>query len=134
MSKYRDKAEQLRAIETPHYNCAQAVLIPFAEEVGMDAQTAFKLTANFGSGMKMAATCGAVTGGLMALGLFGVDDAQTINAYYKKIKDNHQNCLDCADLLRINKEKGNNKKQHCDGMIYECIDLVEEILKEKGCI
>jgi len=84
--------------------------------------------------MKMAATCGAVTGGLMALGLYGVDDPQTIGQYYRTIKSRHANCLDCADLLRMNKATGTPKKQHCDGMVFECVDIVEDILREKGKI
>lgn len=33
MSKYYDKAVELRAIKDPHYNCAQAVVVPFAEDI-----------------------------------------------------------------------------------------------------
>ena len=134
MSRYLEKAKELRASQERHYNCAQATLIPFAAAAGISDEQAYKTAANFGSGMKMVATCGAVTGGLMALGLFGVDDGQTINAYYTKIRDNHEGFLDCADLLRINKERGGEKKPHCDAMVYECVGVVEEILKERGLI
>ena len=37
-------------------------------------------------------------------------------------------------LLKINKEQGREKKPHCDDMDFECVALVEEILKEKGKI
>ena len=40
--------------------------------------------------------------------------------------------LECADLLKRNAEKGLPKKPHCDAMVYEVVDLVETILKEKG--
>jgi len=134
MSKYLEKAEELRAITERHYNCAQSVLVPFAEAAGISEEQAYRTAANFGSGMKMAGTCGAVTGGLMVLGLFGIDDGPTINSYYAKVKGNHEGFLDCADLLRINKERGGEKKPHCDAMVYECVSLVEEILKERGLI
>ena len=84
--------------------------------------------------MKRGATCGAITAGLMVLGLFGIEDAATIGVYYNRLKDNHEGKLDCVDLLRINKEKGGDRKVHCDGMIQEVITLVEEILIEKGII
>lgn len=134
MSKYTDRALELRAIETPHYNCAQSVLLPFAPEAGVPEATAYALASNFGGGMKMASVCGAVTGGLMALGLFGVDDRPTIGEYYRRIKASHQGYLDCAALLKINKEQGQTKALHCNDLICECVALVETILREKGKI
>ena len=44
MSKYIDRAKALRAIEVPHYNCAQAVVVPFAEEAGLSEQMAMVTT------------------------------------------------------------------------------------------
>lgn len=132
MSKLVDRAKELRADETKHYNCAQGALVPFAEAKGIDAETAYQIAGNFGAGMKRAATCGAVTGALMALGLYGVEDPAVIGEFYRRLKENHQGCLDCADLLRINKENGGNKKTHCDNMVYECVSLVEELLRDKS--
>lgn len=131
MSKYYDKAVALRAIVTPHYNCAQAVVIPFAKEAGISEETAYKLAANFGAGMKRAGTCGSIAAGLMVLGLFGVDDPATIADYHNRLREAHDGYLDCANLLRINKEQGKEKKPHCDAMVYECVNLVTEILTEK---
>lgn len=51
------------------FNCAQSVFSVFAEDYGMSEEQALKLSSPFGGGMKMAATCGALTGALMALGL-----------------------------------------------------------------
>ena len=132
MSKYIDRAKALRAIEVPHYNCAQAVVVPFAEEAGLSEQMAMAICSNFGRGMKRAAACGAITGGLVVLGMFGIEDPIVIGAYYQKLRDNHEGLLDCAPLLKRNKELGLPKRPHCDGLIYECIGLVEEILKEQG--
>ena len=134
MSKYLERAKELRLDPTVHTNCAQSVLIPFVEGAGLTEEQGRKLAANFGSGMKMAGTCGAITGGLMVLGLYGVEDGGVINEYYAKLKANHEGFLDCADLLRINKEKGLPRKPHCDDMVYECVTMVEEILREHGCI
>ncbi len=132
MSEFNDRAQEFRNKTEVHYNCAQAVIVPFADKLGMSEEQLYMLTSNFGSGMKRAATCGAITAGLMVLGLFGVDDSQTIGEYYTRFRDNHQGKLDCADLLRINKEKGGDKKEHCDGMVQESISIVEEILTSKG--
>jgi C_GCAxxG_C_C family probable redox protein len=132
MSKYIDCARELRACTTTHYNCAQSVVVPFAEDAGMTREQAIRFAANFGAGMKMAATCGAITGGLMVLGLFGVEDGVSIAAYYRAFRERHNGYLNCADLLRINKEQGREKKPHCDAMVFESVELVEKMLRERG--
>ena len=134
MSRYLDRAKELRASTAPPYNCAQSVVIPFAADAGLSEEHANALCANLGGGLKRAATCGAIVGGLVVLGLFGVEDAGTVGEYYRLLKDRHEGMLDCADLLRKNKELGREKKPHCDDMVFECVTLAEQILREKGKI
>ena len=131
MSRFLEKARALRQADG-HYNCAQAVLIPFAADAGLDEDAARRLAANFGSGMKRASVCGAITGGLMALGLFGADEPAVVGAYYQRLRQAHDGLFDCADLLRENQRQGLPKKEHCDGMVYECVALVEELLRQSG--
>ena len=131
MGKYLEKARALRNDPSVHYNCAQAVLGAFSPDDGLSEKDAFRVSANFGSGMKMAATCGAVTGGLMVLGLYGIEDPQTVGRFLRAVRENHNGCLDCGDLLRMNKEAGGARKPHCDGMVYEAVGLVEQILAER---
>ncbi len=50
-------------------DCSQVVFAEFATQFGIDRETALKISANFGGGMSEGATCGAVVGALMALGL-----------------------------------------------------------------
>lgn len=131
MGKYLERVKELRNDPDVHYNCAQALLAAFGPDAGISEEDACRITANFGSGMKMGGTCGAVTGGLMALGLNGVEDGATIGAYLRAVRDNHSGCLDCRDLLRMNREAGRKQKPHCDDMVYECTELVEKILAER---
>ena len=112
MSKYLERAKALRNDPNVHYNCAQAVLMAFCEEKGLSSQMAADLTANFGSGMRIGGVCGAMSGGLLVLGLYG----------------------QCRDLLRVNAEKGAPKKQHCDNMVYEAVRLTENLLRDAGKI
>lgn len=134
MSKYLDKAKELRNDPVMHYNCAQAVVLAFSEVLGIDEETLMKLTANFGGGMKMASICGTVTGGAMVLGLFGMDNVRALNLFYQKVKDRHEGLLMCADLLKLNASKGLPKKPHCDQMVYDSVQFVEEILQEQGIL
>jgi C_GCAxxG_C_C family probable redox protein len=51
-------------------NCAQSVLLAFAEELGLDPEKGLKMASSFGGGMgAMGLTCGAVTGAFMVIGL-----------------------------------------------------------------
>ena len=127
MSEYLERAKEVRKLEDPHYNCCQGVLAAFAKECGISEEQAYALGAHFGGGMGRASACGAITGGLMVLGMLGHGDKKTLNEYYSILRANHQGCLDCADLLKINKEKGGNKNQHCDGMAFECVELAAKL-------
>ena len=71
MGKYLQRCEELRGDTSRHYGCSQAVFIPFAEQMGLDSETANAISANFRAGMLTGRVCGAVTGALMALGLAG---------------------------------------------------------------
>jgi len=92
-----------------HFNCAQAVFAPFARRYGMDIDTALKIATPFGGGMGHAGqVCGAVSGGLMAIGLakgISAFDRELKYACYDMAKDSqirfcllHGN-ITCPDLL-----------------------------------
>lgn len=138
MSKYTDMAmdrrEMISADGRPVYNCCQAAVSVFAQDLGYDEEACLKTATFFRGGMQMGSVCGAITGSLMALGLAGIDDTAVLNEFYRKIRENHGGLMNCADLLRVNAEKGGEKKPHCDKMICECVSYVEEALRGKGRI
>ncbi len=52
------------------FNCSQSVLASFAPALGLSEEESLRVASPFGGGMgRQQLTCGAVTGGLMALGL-----------------------------------------------------------------
>jgi C_GCAxxG_C_C family probable redox protein len=52
------------------YNCAQSILYAYGPDLGLDAETALKVATGLGGGMGGSGeVCGAVTGGILALGL-----------------------------------------------------------------
>ena len=134
MSKYLERAHEIRAIETPHHNCAQSVLMSFTQSLNLDDETAYKIAVAFGAGMKSGITCGVITGGLMVLGLFGVDDQPTTQKLVADFKAKHSDMINCADLLKANAAAGGQRKPHCDALVYEMVEYLENILKERGKI
>ena len=124
-----EKARQLRADTQVHYNCAQAVLVAFAQEMGMTEEQAYNLGAHFGSGMRHGSTCGAVTGALMVLGMLGYDEKEAA-ALLHQVREGH-GALDCATLLKSSHEKGIARKEHCDGLVFEIVEAVAQRLEKK---
>ena len=51
------------------FNCAQSVIISFADILDFDEEAAIRMASGFGGGMgQMQQTCGAVTGAFMVIG------------------------------------------------------------------
>ncbi len=96
-------------------NCSQAVFGAFAEDCGIDYETALKLSSSFGGGMgKLRETCGAVTGMFMVAGLLaGYSDIEN-----KDAKDNH---------YKLIQELANEFKSVY--MTYNCGELLGNIGK-----
>ena len=107
-------------------NCAETIMMTYADELGLSESQMKALGTNFGGGMKSGSTCGAVTGALMVLGAFGISDPHIVGEFQRKMKENHNGMINCFDLLRANAQAGGQKKPHCDGMIKEAIELIEE--------
>ena len=91
-------------------NCAQAVLLAFHKEVGLDEKTALRMAAPFGGGFgRQREVCGAVSGMCMVLGYFdGYDDIndparkaahyQTVQELCAQFKERN-NSIICRELL-----------------------------------
>ena len=71
MSKYQDRAMELRHDPTVHYNCAQVILMSLHESLGISEEQAKDLGTLFAGGMYCGATCGPIPGALMPLGRAG---------------------------------------------------------------
>ena len=60
------KGEKAQALFLEGYNCAQAVFGAFCEDLGLEFETAMKLSSGFGGGMgRLREVCGAVSGMFM---------------------------------------------------------------------
>lgn len=89
MNKYSEKAEKLFI---QGCNCAQAVFCAFADELGMDFDTAMKLSSSFGGGMgRLREVCGAVSSMFiiagMKYGYTSLNDDEKKAAHYERIQE-----------------------------------------------
>ncbi|MEL4860463.1 C-GCAxxG-C-C family protein [Pseudoflavonifractor phocaeensis] len=129
MSEALEKAKALRADITAHYNCCQATLMPFHAACGIDEETARKAGAFFNSGMRCGSVCGAVTGALMALGMAGAGD-KAGPELLRRFRDKN-GTINCAELLKAAVERGEPRGEHCDRMVFEAVELAQELLDKK---
>ena len=88
MNRHIEKAKELRSPQKC-YNCAETIMMAYADDLGLTESQAECLGCNFGGGMKCGGTCGAITGGLMVLGALGVSSPGAVGAFQRTIRDNH---------------------------------------------
>ena len=122
-----EETKGLRARTDVHFNCCQSVLVPFADACGLDRDTAFRMGANFGSGMHHGSTCGAVTSALMVLGMAG-KGADEATEYMSRFRERNR-ALDCDALLQMMDERGEEHKPNCDRLVRSAVEILEELLK-----
>ena len=130
------KKELAIALHDKGYNCAQAVICAFKDELGMDEEILFKATEGFGLGMGcMNGTCGAVSGAVMAAGFknstANFDGPKSKMDTYKLSKaileafEKKNGSTTCRDLKGV--DTGTILRS-CPGCIEDAVDLVEEVL------
>lgn len=84
-------AQKARDLFLSGCSCSQAVFAAFADDFGMDQDTALRLASSFGGGMGgMRETCGAVSGMLMVAGMkWGYSEVGNLDiktAHYARVR------------------------------------------------
>ena len=135
------------------FSCSQAVFSPYAEAMGLDKDTALKISGTFGGGMgRTGQTCGAVTGAMMALGLkYGATNAadkETKEHAYARVQE-FSRCfaarngtdLSCKALLGCDISTPNGQqmaselglyKSICPKLVQDAAEIVAEMLADRG--
>lgn len=116
------------------YNCAQAVALPFCEEMGLDAALVKPATEGFGAGMGgRTQTCGALSGAVFVAGMLNAsatDPSSKMDTYKvcaKMSEDFVAHCGSgvCAEIKGLN---GGKMLCSCNECIACGVRLVEELL------
>ena len=120
-----ERVKEVRAIVEPHYNCGQSILVPFCKELGMTEEQAYALGAHLGKGMRHGGTCGALSGALLVLGGLGYGEEEAAQLI-RRFREDH-GATDCASLLRAAHDRGEERKPHCDALVYEMVRALEDL-------
>ncbi len=144
-AKVKMKTKNEVAVETflAGYNCAQSVLYAFGPGLGLDGETSLKLATGLGAGMgRRGEVCGAVTGGILALGQkFGRGSQQdrpaTEETYQKtldlmaRFEERHGSCL-CRVLLDgcdLRTAEGQRYFREHDLLHKTCMGCVQSVVE-----
>ncbi|CVI73047.1 Putative redox-active protein (C_GCAxxG_C_C) [Clostridiales bacterium CHKCI001] len=147
-------AEKARELFMEGYNCSQAVVGAFAEELGMEKATAMKLASSFGAGMgRLREVCGTVTGMFLIAGLkYGYSDPKAKEekaSHYKRIQTlaaqfrEKNGTIICRELLekRMKKPVDTNpipeerteqyyKQRPCVAVVMQAAEIMEQYINE----
>ena len=132
-------------------NCAQAVVIAYADALGIDEKTAARLGSSFGGGIgRLREVCGAVSGMMMVYGLLkGYDDLkdpaakkahyQNVQALAAQFREENGSIV-CRELLDLRKNEKTDPtptprdanffhSRSCAGFVQCAARLLDEALK-----
>lgn len=144
---------QERALDFFHrgYSCAQSVLAPFAEQLGMDTAQALRLASGFGAGLgRMRGTCGALSSLCMIAGhcqgnIVGtVEDKEHIYALVRSLAHDFQTefgSITCRELLHLDQNQPESAKpsertaayyaaRPCEHCVAYCARRAHELLRQ----
>lgn len=142
-----NKANQAEQMFKKGFNCSQAVLSVFCEEMGLSKKIALKISCGFGGGMRLGEVCGAVTGAIQLLGLkYGQDREDDIESkentygivreFIEKFKEQNGS-ITCKQLLGCDLSTENGRKYAkdngffesvCPKLIKNAVEILEDIL------
>ncbi len=146
------KGEQAKAYFKEGYNCSQAVVLAFCEELGIEKSVLLRMVSSFGGGMgRLREVCGAVSGMFFVAGaLYGYDDPKDLQAkkeLYARIQElaarfrAETGSIICRELLGIEGKDSSPipsartaeyyKKRPCPEMAAIAAGLMEAYIKEQ---
>ncbi|MCL2575336.1 MAG: C-GCAxxG-C-C family protein [Defluviitaleaceae bacterium] len=113
-------------------SCSQAVLCAFADDFSIDENLARFISCGFAGGMKRGETCGALSGGIMALGLQAAQTEKSVQAHKElcfgavaqlmnDFEQKHGSVL-CRELIKDKPDR----KPFCTELVRNVVELVEK--------
>ena len=146
-----DRSEQAAANFYKGYNCAQSVVLAFADLTDMEPETLSRAACSFGGGMgRLREVCGAVSGMFMVCGLLcGYDGPETgapkaeqyarVQELAHRFEAEHGSIV-CRELLGRKREAPTPEarteayyaKRPCPQLIADAARILERLLIEEG--
>lgn len=114
-----NRSEQARQLHKCGCNCCQAVVLAYADKLGIDVETAKKMSSPFGRGLSgLREVCGCVSGMALVCGL--TDNAEFVKGLAEKFRASNGEIV-CGKLLQLGKKP-------CGDMVAEAAALLEDVV------
>lgn len=147
-----ERSQKARDYFLQGYNCTQAVVLAYCDELGLDKSVALKIASSFGGGMgRLREVCGAISGIFMVAGmLYGYDDPKDKEgkaALYAKIQElaarsKAQNgSIVCRELLGLSERQSvptpeerspaYYKKRPCADLVAAAVQILDDFIAEQ---
>ncbi|MCC8102869.1 MAG: C-GCAxxG-C-C family protein [Clostridiales bacterium] len=120
------------------YNCAQAVLCTFAEELGLDVETAFRIMEGFGDGFGgKQEVCGAFSAAVAIISYSissgNPEDNTRAKSYLairkaSEIYEREYGSIRCREILRGNAPKA----YQCEMKVKDAVLIIHKVLAEES--
>lgn len=145
------RIDRSQALFHAGYNCAQSVVVPFCDVIGMEEKTALRMASSFGGGVgRLREICGAVSGMALVLGLLYGDidpeDDSTKGAHYERVqalanrfREMHGTII-CRDLLQTQdaaptpdkRTKQYYETRPCAALVGDAVELLCHWIGREG--
>jgi C_GCAxxG_C_C family probable redox protein len=139
-------AEIAGTVFSQHYNCSQSVFSAFADQLGMDRETALKLASPFGGGVaRRGGICGAVTGALLALGLArgaqapaGKEEIYRLSQEFMRLFEEKHSTILCRGLIDCDLstpagyQAATDKRVFitiCPVLVQDAVEIVQKLIE-----
>lgn len=143
-----EKQDTAQRLFDAGFNCSQSVCAALAPDLDVSREDALRVAAALGGGIgRSGATCGAVTGALLALGMkYGMTEADpqakermyvVAQEFMERFAERHT-ALTCKGLLnadistvegRRSMKERNTHATVCMGLVGDAVAIAEEMLK-----
>ena len=146
-----NKVELAKSYFKEGYNCCQAVVLAYKDEMGLDEHAALAISSSFGGGIgRMREVCGAVSGMCIVAGmLYGYTDPKSTGEkadHYKLIQQMaadftaRNGSIICRDLTGIKKDNHipteRNaqfyQKRPCVELVGDAAEILEKVIASKN--
>ena len=145
------RAEKAAAIFKEGYNCAQAVVLSYTEELELDEQLLARLASSFGGGMgRLREVCGAVSGIFIVYGMIkGYSEPGDIDGkkeQYKTIQEmatefeKIQGSIICREILKkpmgkdhpvpAERTEAYYDTRPCEACVINAVKILEKFLRK----
>lgn len=147
------KQELAKSYFLQGYNCCQALVLAFKDEIDIDEKTLLKISSPFGGGMgRLREVCGAVSGMFMVLGMIcGYDNLDNPNAkaeLYARVQElakkyeEENGSIVCRELLGLSQKRDDPtpeirneayyKNRPCPDKVGSAAKILEEYIKNNN--